>query len=53
VAGLEDREPGRIIAAVLETAQPFEENGDGIALRDYADDSAHDSLLRPIDEKGA
>ena len=39
--GVSTRKSGRIVAAILQPAQSFHEDGDGIALRDHADDSAH------------
>ena len=38
---LNDGEPGRIVAAVLEPLQAFDEHGDDVALCNGADDAAH------------
>ena len=43
---VDDREAGRIVAAILESAQALEQNGHDIALSDDSDDSAHASLTR-------
>ena len=45
VVGGQNREARGIVAAVLETAQPFHEDGHCIALRNYSDDSAHERWL--------
>src|SRR6516165_9563400 len=42
----EHRNPGRIIAAVFEAAQPFEEARGHPLLGDNADDAAHQTFLR-------
>ncbi len=40
-AAVQHRDAGRVIAAVLEALQALREEGDDVALRDGADDSAH------------
>ena len=37
----DDRDAGRIVAAVFETAQPVDENGDDLLGTDVSDDPAH------------
>ena len=44
--GGQNREAGRVVAAVLEAAQSLHENGHGIPLSDHTDDSAHELLQR-------
>src|SRR5262245_12409724 len=40
-AARHDRDPGRIVAAVLEAMQPGEQDGDGVLAPDVADDATH------------
>ena len=39
---VDQRQPGRVVAPVLEPAQPFKKNGNDIAVRDRGDDATHD-----------
>jgi hypothetical protein len=40
--GAEQRDPRRVVAAVLEAPQSFDQNATYLALRDRADNSTHD-----------
>ena len=40
----DDRDAGRVVAAVLEPPQPVDEDGHDVLRSDVADDSAHDGL---------
>ena len=40
-----DRQPGRIVAAILQPLQPFENDGRRPAISDVADDSAHKFII--------
>ena len=42
---VDDRDPGGIIAAILEATQALDENGHNIAFRDRTNDSAHEFAL--------
>jgi hypothetical protein len=39
---IDDRDPGRIIAAVLETAQSIKQDGRGFRFSDVSDNATHD-----------
>ena len=41
LGAVEDRDAGRVVAAVLEPPQTLHQDGDDVALRDCSDDSAH------------
>ena len=38
---VESDQPGRIVAAVFQPAQAFEQDGDDVTLRNRADNAAH------------
>src|SRR5690606_41963044 len=56
VAVVDDRDAGRVVAAILETPESFDENGEDRPLTDVPDDAAH-VLLRsrrqPTDNGGS
>lgn len=39
---VDQRQPGRVITAIFELAQPFEQNGNNIAVSDRGNDATHD-----------
>jgi hypothetical protein len=43
-AGVDQGQPGRVVAAVFELAQAFEEDGDDIAVSDRGNDATHGQL---------
>ncbi len=43
-AAVDDREPGRVVAPVLEPADALDQNRNDVIARDRADDAAHDAI---------
>ena len=43
----DDRDAGRVVAAVLEPPQPLDEDGEDLLAADVADDAAHMSVVSP------